>query len=130
MVELLGYLEANGFSNYIASGGSRDFMRPISQEGYGTPRERVIGSASTLEYVGPAASVTWSVEEKATPPPGGGTTTTPPGGGTGVGTARVVVAAHRRLLRRRGSAPGRSLRSGAGCVAHDGAERPANRCVV
>jgi phosphoserine phosphatase len=51
MVELLGYLEANGFSNYIASGGGRDFMRPISQELYGIPRERVIGSASTLEYV-------------------------------------------------------------------------------
>ena len=51
MVELLGYLEANGFSNYIASGGGRDFMRPISREMYGIPRERVIGSASTLEYV-------------------------------------------------------------------------------
>jgi phosphoglycolate phosphatase-like HAD superfamily hydrolase len=34
MVELLGYLEANGFSNYIASGGGRDFMRPISQKVY------------------------------------------------------------------------------------------------
>ena len=31
MIELLGYLKANGFSNYIASGGGRDFMRPISQ---------------------------------------------------------------------------------------------------
>jgi phosphoglycolate phosphatase-like HAD superfamily hydrolase len=50
MVELLRYLEANGFSNYIASGGGRDFMRPISAEVYGIPRERVIGSASTLEY--------------------------------------------------------------------------------
>ena len=50
MVELLGYLEANGFTNYIASGGGRDFMRPISQELYGIPRERVIGSATTLEY--------------------------------------------------------------------------------
>ena len=50
MVELLGYLEANGFSNYIASGGGRDFMRPISQEVYGIPRERVIGSATALEY--------------------------------------------------------------------------------
>ena len=50
MVDLLGYLEANGFSNYIASGGGHDFMRPISQELYGIPRERVIGSASTLEY--------------------------------------------------------------------------------
>jgi hypothetical protein len=51
MLELLGYLEVNGFSNYIASGGGRDFMRPVSQELYGIPRERVIGSASTLEYV-------------------------------------------------------------------------------
>jgi hypothetical protein len=50
MVELLGYLEANGFSNYIASGGGRDFMRSISQEVYGIPRERVIGSASALDY--------------------------------------------------------------------------------
>src|SRR4051812_22779545 len=50
MVELLAYLQANGFSNYIASGGGRDFMRPISQEVYGVPRERVIGSASALEY--------------------------------------------------------------------------------
>jgi phosphoserine phosphatase len=50
MVELLGYLEANGFSTYIASGGGRDFMRPISQEVYGIPRDRVIGSATALEY--------------------------------------------------------------------------------
>jgi phosphoserine phosphatase len=50
MVELLGYLEANGFSNYIASGGGRDFMRPISQDAYGIPRERVIGSSTSLAY--------------------------------------------------------------------------------
>jgi phosphoserine phosphatase len=50
MIELLGYLEANGFSNYIASGGGRDFMRPISQDVYGIPRERVIGSTVALAY--------------------------------------------------------------------------------
>jgi phosphoserine phosphatase len=50
MVELLGYLEANGFSNYIASGGGRDFMRPISQEVYGVPRQRVIGSSTALAW--------------------------------------------------------------------------------
>jgi phosphoglycolate phosphatase-like HAD superfamily hydrolase len=50
MVELLSYLAANGFSNYIASGGGRDFMRPISQEVYGIPRDRVIGSATTFQY--------------------------------------------------------------------------------
>jgi phosphoserine phosphatase len=50
MVELLGYLQANGFGNYIASGGGRDFMRPISQEVYGVPRERVIGSSTMLAW--------------------------------------------------------------------------------
>ena len=50
MVELLEYLEANGFANYIASGGGRDFMRPISQEVYGIPRERVIGSSTALAW--------------------------------------------------------------------------------
>ena len=46
----LDYLTANGFTNYIASGGGRDFMRPISNELYGIPRERVIGSATTFKY--------------------------------------------------------------------------------
>jgi phosphoserine phosphatase len=50
MIELLAYLAANGFSNYIVSGGGRDFMRPISQDTYGIPRERVIGSSSTFAY--------------------------------------------------------------------------------
>jgi phosphoserine phosphatase len=50
MIELLRYLEANGFSNYIASGGGRDFMRPISRDMYGIPRERVIGSSTTFAY--------------------------------------------------------------------------------
>jgi phosphoserine phosphatase len=50
MIELLGYLRENGFTNYIASGGGRDFMRPISQQVYGISRDRVIGSATTLTY--------------------------------------------------------------------------------
>ena len=50
MVELLQLLAANGFTNYIVSGGGRDFMRPISDEMYGIPRERVIGSATALAY--------------------------------------------------------------------------------
>jgi phosphoglycolate phosphatase-like HAD superfamily hydrolase len=52
MVELLDHLAANGFANYIASGGGRDFMRPVSDELYGVPRERVIGSTTTLAYAG------------------------------------------------------------------------------
>jgi phosphoserine phosphatase len=54
MVELLGYLTANGFASYIVSGGGRDFMRPISQDVYGVPRERVIGSSSTFAYTSDA----------------------------------------------------------------------------
>jgi phosphoglycolate phosphatase-like HAD superfamily hydrolase len=50
MVELLRYLEANGFANYITSGGGRDFMRPIADDVYGIPRERVIGSSAALAY--------------------------------------------------------------------------------
>ena len=51
MIELLGYLEANGFTNYIASGGDRDFMRPVTEEIYGIPSERVIGSSNALRYL-------------------------------------------------------------------------------
>jgi phosphoserine phosphatase len=51
MIELLRYLEANGFTNYIASGGDRDFMRPITDEAYGISSDRVIGSANGLGYV-------------------------------------------------------------------------------
>ncbi|HEX5925894.1 MAG TPA: HAD family hydrolase, partial [Baekduia sp.] len=50
MVELLALLAENGFTNYVVSGGGRDFMRPITQEVYGIPRERVIGSATALAY--------------------------------------------------------------------------------
>jgi hypothetical protein len=50
MIELLRYLEANGFMTYIASGGGRDFMRPIAGPLYGIPPERIIGSTFGLEY--------------------------------------------------------------------------------
>jgi len=50
MVELLRYLEDNGFICYIVSGGGRDFMRPISGPLYGIPPERVVGSSVGLVY--------------------------------------------------------------------------------
>jgi phosphoglycolate phosphatase-like HAD superfamily hydrolase len=50
MLELLRYLEANGFTTYIASGGDRDFMRPFAEQVYGIPPERVIGSALGLDF--------------------------------------------------------------------------------
>jgi hypothetical protein len=48
MIELLRYLEANEFVTYIASGGDRDFMRPLASHLYWIPPERVIGSALGL----------------------------------------------------------------------------------
>jgi phosphoglycolate phosphatase-like HAD superfamily hydrolase len=50
MIELLRHLEANGFTSFIASGGDRDFMRPVTEEIYGIPAERVIGSSNALTY--------------------------------------------------------------------------------
>ena len=52
MVQLLRYLESNGFTCYIVSGGGRDFMRPITSTIYGIPPERVVGSAQGLRFDG------------------------------------------------------------------------------
>ncbi len=52
MVELLRYLEEHGFTTYIASGGGRDFMRPVTAQMYGIPPERVIGSSVGLDFAG------------------------------------------------------------------------------
>jgi phosphoglycolate phosphatase-like HAD superfamily hydrolase len=51
MIELLSYLEARDFTNYIASGGDRDFMRPVTEAMYGIPAERIIGSSNGLRYI-------------------------------------------------------------------------------
>ena len=50
MIELLDHLHANGFACYVASGGSRDFMRPVTEGLYGISPDRVIGSTVPLEY--------------------------------------------------------------------------------
>ncbi|MGF6272573.1 phosphoglycolate phosphatase-like HAD superfamily hydrolase [Massilia sp. UYP11] len=50
MTELLRYLAGHGFTNCIASGGTRDFMRTVTEEVYGIQPENVIGSSVALEY--------------------------------------------------------------------------------
>ncbi|MCB0930659.1 MAG: haloacid dehalogenase-like hydrolase [Mycobacterium sp.] len=50
MVELLRYLEAHQFTNYLVSGGGRDFMRPVTPQMYGIAPERVIGSSVGLDF--------------------------------------------------------------------------------
>jgi phosphoserine phosphatase len=45
MVELLGFLRANEFKTYIASGGGIEFVRTFSEKIYGIPPEEVAGSS-------------------------------------------------------------------------------------
>ncbi len=58
MLELLQFLEANEFVNYIVSGGGRDFMRGFAYDLYGIPRERVIGSTVAYRIVEDGQDVT------------------------------------------------------------------------
>ena len=50
MLELLGYLRANGFKTFIVSGGGVEFMRPWTERVYGVPPEQVIGSRAKVQY--------------------------------------------------------------------------------
>jgi phosphoglycolate phosphatase-like HAD superfamily hydrolase len=50
MVELVHYLQENGFQVYITSGGGRDFMRAVCEEIYNIPRSMTIGSSVTFKY--------------------------------------------------------------------------------
>jgi len=49
-LELLAYLRANGFKNFIVSGGGIQFMRPITEKNYGIPPEQVVGSSAVAEF--------------------------------------------------------------------------------
>jgi phosphoserine phosphatase len=50
MVELLAFLQANGFKTYIVSGGGIEFMRPMTEAVYGVPAEQVVGSSIKTRY--------------------------------------------------------------------------------
>ena len=50
MLELLGYLRANGFKTFIVSGGGVEFMRDFADKTYGIPPEQVIGSSGVTQY--------------------------------------------------------------------------------
>jgi phosphoserine phosphatase len=50
MLDLLGYLRANGFKTYIVSGGGIEFMRVFAEQVYGVPPEQVIGSSIATGY--------------------------------------------------------------------------------
>ena len=50
MLELLAYLRANGFKNFIVSGGGIEFLRQWGERVYGVPPEQVIGSSIETRF--------------------------------------------------------------------------------
>jgi hypothetical protein len=50
MLEVLAYLRANGFKNYIVSGGGIEFMRPWTEQVYGIPPEQIVGSSIKTKF--------------------------------------------------------------------------------
>ena len=50
MLELMGYLRANGYKTYIVTGGGQEFVRAYAQQVYGIPPEQIIGSAIETEF--------------------------------------------------------------------------------
>jgi phosphoserine phosphatase len=50
MLELIDYLQANGFETWIVSGGGIEFMRPWTERVYGIPPQQVIGSSIKRKY--------------------------------------------------------------------------------
>jgi len=51
MIELMGYLRANGFRTYIVSGGGIEFMRPWTERVYGIPPAQVVGSSIKTKFM-------------------------------------------------------------------------------
>jgi len=50
MLEVLAYLRANGFKNFIVSGGGIEFMRAWTERVYGIPPEQVVGSSMKTKF--------------------------------------------------------------------------------
>jgi len=50
MLELIRYLQDNGFKVYIVSSGGIDFMRVWGEKVYGIPRNHILGSVGNLNY--------------------------------------------------------------------------------
>lgn len=50
MLEVLEYFSANGFSNFIVSGGGQEFIRAYADKVYKIPSEKIIGSVGSTKY--------------------------------------------------------------------------------
>ena len=63
MRELIQLLEHHELRVYICSAGGRDFVRVVSEEIYGIPRDRVIGTSAPLVWKDGALVRTGGVEQ-------------------------------------------------------------------
>jgi phosphoserine phosphatase len=50
MLEVLGYMRANGFKTFIVTGGGVEFVRAFGEKSYGIPPEQVVGSRIVTKY--------------------------------------------------------------------------------
>jgi phosphoserine phosphatase len=50
-LELLNYLRANNFKTFICTGGTIEFVRGISQELYGIPKDQVVGTTFNYKFI-------------------------------------------------------------------------------
>jgi hypothetical protein len=50
MLEIINYMRANGFKNYIVTGGGQEFVRAYGEGVYGIPPEQVVGSSIETKY--------------------------------------------------------------------------------
>ena len=137
MVELLRYLEANGFTNYIASGGDRDFMRPVTEEMYGDPRR---AGDRQLERAAAGSTTSTAAWSAIRPRRSSSTTVRSSRCGSGAGSGRRPILAGGNsngdipMLRYAGGTGRPALRllvrprrRRARVRVHGGAERPSSR---
>ncbi|WP_354116134.1 HAD family hydrolase [Bradyrhizobium sp. LA7.1] len=64
MLEVLSYFRANGFKNFIVSGGGIEFMRPWTERVYGIPPEQVRSHAGTVSLTYCGAGYAQSAESR------------------------------------------------------------------
>jgi phosphoserine phosphatase len=58
MLEVLRFLRASGFTNFIVSGGGVEFVRAFAEETYGVPPQHVVGSSFALKVTEDAGRLT------------------------------------------------------------------------
>ena len=58
MLEVLRFLRASGFANFIVSGGGVEFVRAFAEDTYGIPQHQVVGSSFALKVTEDAGRLT------------------------------------------------------------------------